>query len=66
MSKLQTSIATAERLCKMLQEDREDMGGCINGELLAAYLGATDVAEREIKKLRQQMVDLQTRLMLGL
>ena len=63
---LQAGIATAERLRKMLQEDREDMCGCINGELLAAYLNATDAAEQQIKRLRQQLVDLQALQILGL
>lgn len=66
MKELQEAIVTAERLGKMLQKDREDMGGCINGEILAAYLSAADAAEQEIKTLRQQLVDLQARQMLGL
>lgn len=56
----------AGRLSKMIQEDREDMPGCVNGEILAAYLRAADAAEQKLKKLRSQLVDLQARQMLGL
>lgn len=66
LRELQESIDTVKRLSTMLQEDREDMSGCVNGEVLAAYLRAADAAEREIKTLRDQLVDLRDRQMLGL
>lgn len=66
IKKLQESIDLAKRLSKMLREDREDMAGCVNGEVLAAYRKAADAAEREIKLLRDQLVDLQERQLLGL
>lgn len=66
MVHLQMGIEEAQRLRAMMQEDCEDMRGCINGELLDAYLQAMDTAEGKIETLCQQLVDLQARQMPGL
>lgn len=66
LREVQESVDTVKRLSAMLQEDCEDMSGCVNGEILTAYLGAANAVEQEIKKLRNQLVDLQTRQMPGL
>jgi len=63
---LQEADALAQRLYTLNQEDRESMDRCVNGDILSAYRKAADAAEREIKTLRDHLVDLQARQLLGL
>ncbi len=66
LRELQEGEALARRLLNDIQEDRENMGRCVNGELLSAYREAADAAERELQALRAELVDLQARQMLEL
>lgn len=45
LESLQDCIATIQKLSNLLREDREDMPGCVNGEILAEYLRGTDRAQ---------------------
>jgi len=59
MEALQDCIATLQRLTDLLQEDREDMPLCINGDILAEYLRGMDGAQEIVVSL---LAGLQTLL----
>ena len=43
---LQDCMAAAERLAGLLEEDRQDMPGCVGGEILLEYQRGTERALR--------------------
>lgn len=56
---LQDCITTLGRLMNLLEEDREDMPNCINGEILRMYLRGTDGAQEMTRSI---LADLQEML----
>ena len=56
---LQECEATAGRLLELLERDREDMPGCVSGELLAEYLRGTDGAIHITRAIREEVRVLQ-------
>lgn len=48
---LQDCVATIQKLSNLLREDREDMPGCVNGEILNEYLRGTDGAKEILSSL---------------
>lgn len=51
--------ATAGRLLELLEQDREDMPGCVSGELLAKCQQGTDEAIRAARAIREEARRLQ-------
>lgn len=56
---LQDCIAAAERLSDLLEEDRQDMPGCVNGEILLEYQRGMEQAMRMVQELRVSLYRLQ-------
>lgn len=52
---LQDCIATIQKLSNLMQEDREDITGCINGEILKEYLRGTDRAQEMVASLLENL-----------
>lgn len=52
---LQDCITTIQKLSNLLQEDREDIPGCINGEVLKEYLRGTDLAHEMLVSLLESL-----------
>lgn len=53
---MQDCIATIQKLMDLLEEDREDMPSCVNGEILREYLrgtaGAQEITVSLLERLR--------------
>lgn len=52
---LQDCIATIQKLSNLLREDRDDMSGCVNGEILKEYLRGTDGAQKVLSSLLESL-----------
>lgn len=52
---LQDCIVTIQKLSNLLREDREDMPGCVNGEILNEYLRGTDGAQEILSSLLESL-----------
>lgn len=52
---LQDCIATIQKLSNLLREDRDDMSGCVNGEILKEYLRGTDGAQEVLSSLLESL-----------
>ena len=52
-------MAAAERLTRLLEEDKQDMPGCINGEILLEYQRGTEQALRVVQDLHVSLHRLQ-------
>lgn len=48
---LQDCITTIQKLSNQIRMDREDMPGCVNGEILKEYLRGTDGAQEILSSL---------------
>ena len=48
---LQDCIATIQKLSNQVRADREDMPGCVNGEILKEYLRGTDGVQEILSSL---------------
>ena len=55
---LQDCMAAAERLAGLLEEDRQDMPGCVGGEILLEYQRGTERALRTVQELRSSLYKL--------
>ena len=56
---LRECAATADRLLELLERDREDMSGCVNGELLAEYQRGAGEAVRMVRAIKACVCQLQ-------
>ncbi len=56
---LQSCIDDCERLLREAEHDKERYSQCMSGELMRAYMQASDVAISKIKKIKNQLYDLQ-------
>lgn len=57
---LQDCTAAANRLLDLLDRDRQDISGCINGEILAEYQRGADKALRTVNEIKANLLELQT------
>lgn len=49
---LEDCLKTVNRLEDLIKKDREDMPGCINGEVLEAYLQGLDAVQDTVDSLQ--------------
>lgn len=60
MKALEDCIITIQKLSNLLQEDREDMPACVNGEILREYLRGTERAQESIASLLESLQTIVT------
>lgn len=53
------SIHYCDKLCGLLEKEKDTIRNCFRGEALQAYLEATDKAIKETKKIRSALIALQ-------
>ena len=56
---LQECAVLTNKLLELLDQDREEIRGCISGELLAEYLRGTDEAEKTTRSIHSEVRNLQ-------
>ena len=52
---LQECITAIQKLSDLMREDREDIPGCISGEILAEYLRGTDRVQEILSLLLESL-----------
>lgn len=57
---LRDCSVTANKLLSLLEQDRADMPGCVNGEILAAYLRGLDEVTHTVDAIKRELSVLQT------
>lgn len=56
---LQSCIDDCDRLLREAERDKERYSQCMSGELMKSYMQASDVAIDKIKKIKNQLYNLQ-------
>lgn len=56
---LQDCAAVTNKLLDLLDQDRQDISGCINGEILAEYQRGADQALRIVNEIKADLLNLQ-------
>ena len=63
---LQSCLDTCDRLIQMTEQDRERIQACVSSDLMKAYMEGCDKSEKGLKKLREQILNLQVEAQLDL
>lgn len=56
---LNEGIALSDKLLARLNEDQDEIRGCLKGELLDEYLKVSDLAEEKVKSIQGRLIQLQ-------
>ena len=63
---LQSCIDTCDRLLQMTEEDKGRIQACVSSDLMKAYLDGCEKTEKGLKKIREQVLNLQAEAQLDL
>lgn len=57
--KLNESVRLAQSLLSLLEQDVDDMGLCVKGEILDEYRKAADMARDKVMSVKRRLIRLQ-------
>lgn len=66
LSIFESCVDSIENLLSLLDSDKDDMPYCIGGEILTEYISSTDEAIKLARAIKDYLVVLQAKQMIGL